>query len=50
GRDILHEGPSILKQAAQHSPALAAALELWKDVTFDYTSTDTADVLPTPTL
>lgn len=50
GRDILNEGPSILKQAAQHSPALAAALELWKNVTFDYTSTDTADVLPTPTL
>nr|WP_245393796.1 form I ribulose bisphosphate carboxylase large subunit [Allomeiothermus silvanus] len=50
GRDILNEGPSILKQAAQHSPALAAALELWKDVTFDYTSTDTADVLPTPSL
>jgi len=50
GRDILAEGPEILKKAAQHSPALAAALELWKDVTFDYTSTDTADVLPTPTL
>ncbi len=50
GRDYLREGPQILREAAQHSPALAAALELWKDVTFDYTSTDTADVLPTPTL
>ncbi len=50
GRDILAEGPQILRDAAKHSPALAAALELWKDVTFDYTSTDTADVLPTPTM
>ena len=29
GRDILAEGPEILKKAAQHSPALAAALETW---------------------
>lgn len=50
GRDYLNEGPQILREAAKNSPALAAALELWKDVTFDYTSTDTADVLPTPTL
>ncbi|GEM82005.1 form I ribulose bisphosphate carboxylase large subunit [Meiothermus hypogaeus] len=50
GRDYLREGPQILREAAKNSPALAAALELWKDVTFDYTSTDTADVLPTPTM
>ncbi|MCX7782627.1 MAG: form I ribulose bisphosphate carboxylase large subunit [Meiothermus sp.] len=50
GRDYLREGPQILREAAKHSPALAAALELWKDVTFDYTSTDTADVLPTATV
>ncbi|KGQ22276.1 form I ribulose bisphosphate carboxylase large subunit [Thermus filiformis] len=49
GRDILAEGPEILKKAAQHSPALAAALETWGSVTFDFTSTDTPDVLPTPT-
>ncbi|WP_027881261.1 ribulose-bisphosphate carboxylase large subunit [Meiothermus rufus] len=48
GRDILAEGPEILRQAAKHSPALASALEIWKDVTFDFTSTDTPDVLPTP--
>lgn len=47
GRDILAEGPEILKKAAQHSPALAAALETWGSVTFDFTSTDTPDVLPT---
>ncbi|WP_234553898.1 form I ribulose bisphosphate carboxylase large subunit [Thermus caliditerrae] len=49
GRDILAEGPEILKKAAQHSPALAAALETWGSVTFDFASTDTPDVLSTPT-
>ncbi|WP_243090296.1 form I ribulose bisphosphate carboxylase large subunit [Thermus neutrinimicus] len=49
GRDILAEGPEILKKAAQHSPALAAALDTWGSVTFDFASTDTPDVLPTPT-
>jgi ribulose-bisphosphate carboxylase large chain len=28
---------------------LAQALETWKDVTFDYASTDTPDFVPTPT-
>lgn len=50
GRDYVNEGPQILREAAKNSPALAAALELWKDVTFDYTSTDTPDVLPTPSV
>jgi ribulose-bisphosphate carboxylase large chain len=49
GRDYLNEGPEILRRAAKHSPALATALEIWKDVTFDYTSTDTPDVVVTPT-
>ncbi|MFZ8812696.1 MAG: form I ribulose bisphosphate carboxylase large subunit [Thermus aquaticus] len=48
GRDILAEGPEILKKAAQHSKALAAALETWGSVTFDFAPTDTPDVLPTP--
>lgn len=48
GRDILAEGPEILKKAAQHSPALAQALETWGSVTFDFASTDTPDVVPTP--
>ena len=48
GRNILAEGPEILKKAAQHSPALAAALDTWGSVTFDFASTDTPDVLPTP--
>jgi ribulose-bisphosphate carboxylase large chain len=49
GRDYLNEGPEILAQAAKWSPSLAKALEIWKDVTFNYESTDTPDVVVTPT-
>ena len=49
GRDIVNEGPDILAAAARHCTALAQALETWKDVTFDYASTDTPDFVPTVT-
>ena len=49
GRDYYTEGPDILVEAAKGCPELNAALEVWKDITFDYTSTDTADVEVTPT-
>jgi ribulose-bisphosphate carboxylase large chain len=49
GRDIWNEGPDILAQAARHCTPLQAALDTWRDVTFDYTSTDTPDFVPTPT-
>ena len=49
GRDIVNEGPDILNAAAKTCQPLAQALEVWKDVTFDYTSTDTPDFVPTPT-
>jgi ribulose-bisphosphate carboxylase large chain len=49
GRDIWNEGPEILEAAARTCRPLAAALETWKDVTFDYASTDTADFVATPT-
>src|SRR3954454_15819764 len=49
GRDIVEEGPQIRQRAARHCQPLAQALEVWKDVTFDYTSTDTPDFVPTPT-
>jgi ribulose-bisphosphate carboxylase large chain len=49
GRDYLAEGPDILNAAAKTCQPLAQALEVWKDVTFDYTSTDTPDFVPTPT-
>jgi ribulose-bisphosphate carboxylase large chain len=49
GRDIWNEGPDILVKAARHCTPLQAALDTWRDVTFDYTSTDTPDFVPTPT-
>ena len=35
--------------AEQSQAPLRAALDTWKDVTFNYASTDSVDVLPTPT-
>jgi ribulose-bisphosphate carboxylase large chain len=49
GRDLLAEGPEILAEAARSCRPLAAALETWKDVAFDYAPTDTVDVVSTPT-
>ncbi len=49
GRDIWNEGPQILAAAAKWCSPLAAALQTWKDVTFNYASTDTADFVPTAT-
>ncbi|MFL6054499.1 MAG: form I ribulose bisphosphate carboxylase large subunit [Actinoallomurus sp.] len=49
GRDLLPEGPDILRGAAKHSRELDVALSTWGDVTFDYESTDTPDVVETPT-
>jgi len=49
GRDFYSEGPDILVDAAKGCPELDAALQVWKDVTFDFESTDTPDVVVTPT-
>ncbi len=49
GHDIWQEGPRILADAARWCRPLQAALDTWGDVTFDYTSTDTPDYVPTPT-
>ncbi|HMR65339.1 MAG TPA: form I ribulose bisphosphate carboxylase large subunit [Anaerolineae bacterium] len=49
GRDYLNEGPEILAQAARWSPSLAKALEVWKNVDFNFESTDTPDAVVTPT-
>jgi ribulose-bisphosphate carboxylase large chain len=48
-RDIWNEGPEILQRAAKQCKPLEAALETWKDVTFNYQSTDTADFVPLAT-
>ncbi len=50
GRDYLAEGPDILTAAAKLSPELQVALDTWGDVTFDYESTDTPDVVATPSV
>jgi ribulose-bisphosphate carboxylase large chain len=47
GRDYLNEGPEILAQAAKWSPSLRKALEIWKDITFNFASTDVPDAVPT---
>ena len=49
GRDLRAEGPRVLAEAALRCTPLRAALETWKDVAFDYPSTDTVDGVATPT-
>jgi ribulose-bisphosphate carboxylase large chain len=49
GHDLWHDGPDILERAARHCLPLRAALDTWKDVSFDYASTDTPDFVPTLT-
>jgi ribulose-bisphosphate carboxylase large chain len=48
GRDFFNEGPDILARAARWSPSLLKALEIWKDISYDYESTDVPDVAVTP--
>jgi len=47
GRDFVTEGPEILDAAAKKCLPLKQALEVWRDVTFNYASTDTPDFVPT---
>nr|YP_010337340.1 ribulose-1,5-bisphosphate carboxylase/oxygenase large subunit [Pulvinaster venetus]UNJ16925.1 ribulose-1,5-bisphosphate carboxylase/oxygenase large subunit [Pulvinaster venetus] len=49
GRDYVNEGPQILRDAAKTCGPLQTALDLWKDISFNYTSTDTADFVTTAT-
>jgi ribulose-bisphosphate carboxylase large chain len=49
GVDYLREGEVILKKAATKNRALDTALATWGDITFNYESTDTPDVVATPT-
>jgi len=50
GRDYLAEGPQILAEAAKTCTPLRQALDTWKDVTFNYASTDAPDFAPTPSV
>ena len=49
GRNYLKEGPQILRVAAESCTPLRVALDLWKDISFNYSSTDTADFAETTT-
>ena len=49
GKDIWNEGPEILENAAKDCAPLRAALDTWGEITFNYTSTDTLDFVPTAT-
>jgi ribulose-bisphosphate carboxylase large chain len=50
GKNIKDEGPAILQKAAQTCTPLKQALETWKDVSFNYASTDTSDYATTPSV
>jgi len=50
GRDIRNEGLDILRDAARWCLPLKSALDTWGDITFNYTSTDTSDFAPTPSV
>lgn len=49
GKDLIKEGPEVLRQAAKWCNPLDVALATWGDITFDYTSTDAPDAVPTAT-
>ena len=50
GRDYFQEGPDILERAARGCPELDAALQVWKDITFNFESTDMPDVQLVPSV
>jgi ribulose-bisphosphate carboxylase large chain len=49
GRDVLRDGPYLLRKAGRWCTPLRAAIDVWGDITFNYESTDTPDVVATPT-
>jgi ribulose-bisphosphate carboxylase large chain len=49
GVDIINEGPAVLVKAAKGCTPLRQALDIWGEVSFNYTSTDTSDYATTPT-
>jgi ribulose-bisphosphate carboxylase large chain len=50
GKDYFQEGPDILEKAAKGCPELNAALQIWKDITFNFESTDVPDYVATPSI
>jgi len=47
GQDIRNQGAEILRKAARFCSPLQQALDTWGDITFNYTSTDASDYVPT---
>jgi len=43
GRDVEREAREILTEASQHSPELAAAMETWEEIKFEYETVDKLD-------
>jgi len=41
GRNLSREGGDILREAGKWSPDLAAALDLWKEIKFEFDTVDT---------
>jgi len=50
GRDIMNEGPEILRAAAKWCKPVEAALDTWGNISFNYQSTDTSDFVPLETV
>ena len=50
GRDIVGQGPEILRDATKRNAPLQVALDIWGEISFNYESTDTPDVLATPSV
>src|SRR5499427_753562 len=50
GRDFAREGEDILRDAAKRCQPLQVALDTWGEITFNYESTDTPDVVATPSI
>ena len=44
GRELEKEGKDILTAAAKHSPELAAAMDTWKEIKFEFDTVDKIDV------
>nr|YP_009574467.1 ribulose 15-bisphosphate carboxylase oxygenase large subunit [Neottia japonica]YP_009574553.1 ribulose 15-bisphosphate carboxylase oxygenase large subunit [Neottia suzukii]QBF57828.1 ribulose 15-bisphosphate carboxylase oxygenase large subunit [Neottia japonica]QBF58000.1 ribulose 15-bisphosphate carboxylase oxygenase large subunit [Neottia suzukii] len=46
GRDLAREGNEIIREASKWSPELAAACEIWKEITFEFDPVDKLDKDP----
>jgi ribulose-bisphosphate carboxylase large chain len=44
GKELEREGGDVLRAAAKHSPELEAAMETWKEITFDFDTVDKLDL------